>query len=106
MNYSQAIFIIRTELDTVYVSLEKNDNGETPPVQFPVSRDIELDWFDFAKVNDFDLSDLNVEIISIVRCSNATVEIQHSIIEIKDNKEDGNIASRSVNHNESLNASA
>ena len=76
MSYSWAMFIIRTEFNVTPVLLEKNDNEESPPDQFPVSQDHELDWFD--------LTGVNVEIIAGVGCSSVTVVV------LEDNKEDGN----------------
>ena len=58
-SYSWLLFIIRTELDVTHVSLDQNENEETPPGQFLVPQVSELDWFDFAEVNESALPDLN-----------------------------------------------
>ncbi|KAK9214575.1 hypothetical protein WN944_006568 [Citrus x changshan-huyou] len=58
-SYSWLLFIIRMELDVTHVSLDQNENEETPTGQFLVPQVSELDWFDFAEVNESALPDLN-----------------------------------------------
>lgn len=101
-SYSWALFIIRTELDVTPVSLDQNENEETPPGQFPVPQVSELDWFDFAEVNEFALPDLNAEIRSVVGCSAAAAEVKNSVEEIEGNEDDDSTAGGFVNIDDSI----
>ena len=89
MSYSWPMFIIKTELNVAPVLLEKNDNEESPPDQFPVSQDHELDWFD--------LTGVNVEIITGAGRSSVNVVV------LEGNKEDRNTAGESVNVDNKMN---
>ncbi|GAY66977.1 hypothetical protein CUMW_253080 [Citrus unshiu] len=72
------------------VLFEKNDNEETPPDQFSVSQDTELDWFDLAGVDEFALSNLNAEVTASAGFSNSTVVVLES------DKDNGNTAGESI----------
>lgn len=61
--------------------------------------------FDLAEVHEFTLLDLNAKIRSTVGCSNATVEAQQSIKEIKGNAKDDNIASVDTNADDDVSVS-
>ncbi|KAH9673220.1 SWIM-type domain-containing protein [Citrus sinensis] len=101
-SYSWALFIIRTELDVTPISLDQNENEETPPGQFPVPQVSELDWFDFVEVNEFALPDLNAEIRSVVGCSAAAAEVKNSVEEIEGNEDDDSTAGGFVNIDDSI----
>ena len=87
---SWATFIIRIQFDAAPVLFEKNDNEETPPDQFSVSQDTELDWFDLAGVDEFALSNLNAEVTASAGFSNSTVVVLES------DKDNGNTAGESI----------
>ena len=71
------------------ILLDKNDNEESPLDQFPISEDHELDWFD--------LTGVNVEIITGDGCSSVIVVV------LEGNKDDGNTAGKSVNAKNKMN---
>ncbi|KAH9778368.1 SWIM-type domain-containing protein [Citrus sinensis] len=101
-SYSWALFIIRTELDVTPISLDHNENEETPSGQFPAPQVSELDWFDFAEVNEFALPDLNAEIRSVVGCSAATAEVKNSVEEIEGNEDNDSTVGGFVNTDDSI----